>query len=212
MANKIGTYMLAVLAAPPRAPARRRRADLDGRPRHAGGTEIPVEERVAARGLRALPGRNPAFDVTPARAGRVRSSPRRASTGRPTHVACRGRRAPGARRVKAMVMAAGPRHEAAAAHGLPPEADDADRESAGPPPPPEPARRPRRPRGRRQHPHLPRADHGLLRRRLGARHVHPLVGGDRAARHRGRHEAPAATSGGGRRSSSRQATACTTST
>ena len=45
-ANKIGTYSLAVLAAPPRHPALCGRAELDRRPRDAEtGEGIPIEER-----------------------------------------------------------------------------------------------------------------------------------------------------------------------
>ena len=53
-ANKIGTYSLAVLAAPPRDPALRRRAELDRRPRDRDGAGDPDRGARPGRGHRAL--------------------------------------------------------------------------------------------------------------------------------------------------------------
>ena len=65
-ANKIGTYGLAVLARHHDVPVLRRRAELDGRPLHRDGVEIPIEERDPAEVTARFAARNPAFDVTPA--------------------------------------------------------------------------------------------------------------------------------------------------
>jgi methylthioribose-1-phosphate isomerase len=66
VANKIGTYSLAVLAAHHRMPfyvvAPSSTVDLAA----ASGTEIPIEERDPAEVSARFPARNPAFDVTPA--------------------------------------------------------------------------------------------------------------------------------------------------
>ncbi|HTQ76436.1 MAG TPA: S-methyl-5-thioribose-1-phosphate isomerase [Burkholderiales bacterium] len=75
VANKIGTYTLAVLARRHRLPFYVAAPLSTFDPAIAGGTAIPIEERPAAevtgyRGLRWAPEgvavRNPAFDVTPA--------------------------------------------------------------------------------------------------------------------------------------------------
>jgi methylthioribose-1-phosphate isomerase len=66
VANKIGTYSLAVLAAHHDVPfvvvAPTSTVDLDT----ADGSGIPVEERDADEVSDRFPARNPAFDVTPA--------------------------------------------------------------------------------------------------------------------------------------------------
>jgi methylthioribose-1-phosphate isomerase len=66
VANKIGTYPLAVLADRHRVPfyvvAPSSTVDLDA----ASGAEIPIEERDPAEVSDRFPARNPAFDVTPA--------------------------------------------------------------------------------------------------------------------------------------------------
>ena len=58
-ANKIGTYGLAVLAAPPRDPVLHRRAELDRRPRDRDGDGDPDRGARPGRGDRALPGAEP---------------------------------------------------------------------------------------------------------------------------------------------------------
>jgi methylthioribose-1-phosphate isomerase len=66
VANKIGTYMLAVLAARHEIPfyvvAPSSTVDLGA----ASGAEIPIEERDPGEVTARFPARNPAFDVTPA--------------------------------------------------------------------------------------------------------------------------------------------------
>ena len=142
VANKIGTYSLAVLADYHEIPLRRRRADLDDRSRRRGGTGDSGRGALAARGLRALLRLGTRRSTSRRPRWSARSSPRPESTGRPTS----GRWRPpspsaGSGAHEGDDHGRRPRHEASAAHGLPPQADGADREPAGAPSPPEPARR-----------------------------------------------------------------------
>ena len=66
VANKVGTYPLAVLAAAARRAVLRGRAAVDDRSRDARRRAIPIEERDPAEVLEGGEAFNPAFDVTPA--------------------------------------------------------------------------------------------------------------------------------------------------
>ena len=83
-ANKIGTYPLAVLAARHGIPfyvvAPSSTVDLAA----ASGADIPIEERDPAEVSGPLPGPQPGLRRDAGRARSRRSSPRRASTARPS--------------------------------------------------------------------------------------------------------------------------------
>jgi methylthioribose-1-phosphate isomerase len=66
IANKIGTYSLAVLAAHHELPLAVVAPTSTLDPRASSGDEIPIEERDPAEVTARFPARNPAFDVTPA--------------------------------------------------------------------------------------------------------------------------------------------------
>ena len=66
VANKVGTYPLAVLAAAPRCAVLRGRAAVDVDPATPTATAIPIEERDAGEVAPGVPALNLAFDVTPA--------------------------------------------------------------------------------------------------------------------------------------------------
>ena len=66
VANKVGTYPLAVLADRHGVPFYVAAPRLDDRPRHTDGSAIPIEERDPAEVVTGADAFNPAFDVTPA--------------------------------------------------------------------------------------------------------------------------------------------------
>jgi len=66
VANKVGTYGLAVLAAHHDVPFYVVAPTSTVDPETASGAEIPIEERAADEVTARFPARNPAFDVTPA--------------------------------------------------------------------------------------------------------------------------------------------------
>jgi methylthioribose-1-phosphate isomerase len=66
VANKVGTYALAVAAAHHKLPLYVVAPTSTLDPRAASGEEIPIEERDPTEVTSRFPARNPAFDVTPA--------------------------------------------------------------------------------------------------------------------------------------------------